>query len=149
MSESLDEHKTSIGDLDAEETTIASDASQCDGDWKATNQIKWIVTCLSTVSIVVALDATILVAALPVSTSLLSIAHGTKIDDILRHLRLHSMAQQTKLSGSAQRTFSPVQFFSLCLSLSPISLAAGKFCLHQLCCSQVGRSCAVLPTISV
>lgn len=36
-------------------------------EWKATTQVKLIIGCLAAVSLVVALDATILVTALPVS----------------------------------------------------------------------------------
>lgn len=49
------------------EMTLDKEEAQTDDNWKATTQIKLILICLAIVSIVVALDATILVAALPVS----------------------------------------------------------------------------------
>lgn len=49
------------------EVALDKDASESDGNWTATTQIKLILICLAIVSLVVALDATILVAALPVS----------------------------------------------------------------------------------
>lgn len=60
------------------EVALDQDASQIDGNWTATTQIKLILICLSIVSIVVALDATILVAALPVSDDVLCTSHAMK-----------------------------------------------------------------------
>ncbi|KAH7304000.1 putative efflux pump antibiotic resistance protein [Rhexocercosporidium sp. MPI-PUGE-AT-0058] len=52
--------------------------AQTDDNWKATTQIKLILICLAIVSIVVALDATILVAALPtLATALNGTANET------------------------------------------------------------------------
>lgn len=56
-----------------QEDSLGQDTSQEEGNWTATTQIKLILVCLAIVSIVVALDATILVAALPVSIGFLCI----------------------------------------------------------------------------
>lgn len=61
------------------EVALDQDAAQSDGDWTATTQIKLILICLSIISIVVALDATILVAALPVSDGVLCTPLGRKL----------------------------------------------------------------------
>jgi hypothetical protein len=51
----------------AAEATIETRTSNNNSEqWKASKQIKMILGCLSVVSIVVAIDATILVSALPV-----------------------------------------------------------------------------------
>lgn len=54
------------------EVALDHEATQRDEDWKATTQIKMTLVCLAIVSLAVALDATILVTALPVSQAILS-----------------------------------------------------------------------------
>lgn len=105
MSEDLKIRDGNVGGVVEEDGPLAPNASRSDGNWKATMQIKLILVCLAIVSIVVALDATILVAALPVSDEFPFTQHPTKTDRTSRHSRLHLTAPRTRLSGPAQRIF--------------------------------------------
>jgi hypothetical protein len=69
-----------LGPKQEVKVALDQDALQSDGLWKATTQIQLILICLAIVSIVVALDATILVATLPVSNGVLCTSHAKKAD---------------------------------------------------------------------
>jgi len=56
--------------IPADGTIETRSSDNISGQWRATKQIKMILGCLSIVSLMVAIDATILVSALPVSLAM-------------------------------------------------------------------------------
>jgi hypothetical protein len=83
--------------------------------WKASKQIKMILACLSLVSLVVAIDATILVSALPVSFFFFSQLLNDMVSSWLTSSRLLPSplgAVRTRLSGLAPHICSQARLFN-------------------------------------